>query len=337
MIVGVDPRRPATLEELIEPALAARLDRLDLLSRKILAGKLPGERRSKRRGRSVEFDDFRTYVPGDDPRHIDWNVYARLDRLFIKLFREDEDLSVQIAVDASPSMDAGVPGKLVFAHRLAMALAYVALVNQNRVEVTSFGGPRAPGGGDAAALATSPIRRLAPVRGRASMNRVAGFLLESLARRHEPGQPVPTIDESLRSIAMTRRARGVTIVISDFLEPGGCAAGLAYLAGPPNSYAPGHDAYAIQVLSPGELDPAREPGERLTGDLRLFAVENPAAGADVTTNPVVFARYRRAVGDFIDRFRRDCTSRGIAHFLVPSDSALDRLVLDTLRRGGMLR
>ena len=136
------------MDELLGPDLAARLDRLDVISRKIFAGKLPGERRSKRRGRSVEFDDYREYVPGDDLRHIDWNVYARLDRFFIKLFREEEDLAVHILLDASPSMDAGggerEPSKLVFAQRLAMAVAYVSEMLRARlsnVELSNcFGG-----------------------------------------------------------------------------------------------------------------------------------------------------------------------------------------------------
>ena len=107
MIVRTPDQKPKTLEDLIPPGLAATLDRLDLVSRKVFAGKLPGERRSKRRGRSVEFDDFRNYAPGDDLRHIDWNVYARLDRLFIKLFREEEDLALHVVVDVSASMQAG--------------------------------------------------------------------------------------------------------------------------------------------------------------------------------------------------------------------------------------
>ena len=90
---------PESIDELLGPELSRALDRLDVLSRKVFAGKLPGERRSKRRGRSVEFDDYRAYVPGDDLRHIDWNVFARFDRFVIKLFKEDEDLAVRVLLD----------------------------------------------------------------------------------------------------------------------------------------------------------------------------------------------------------------------------------------------
>ncbi|MFU8828481.1 MAG: DUF58 domain-containing protein, partial [Phycisphaerales bacterium] len=105
-IVGM-PSRPEKPEELLSPSLMRRLDRLDIRSRKVFPGKLQGERRSKKRGQSVEFDDFRQYVPGDDPRFIDWNVYARMDRLVLKLFLEEEDMALHIAIDASGSMRAG--------------------------------------------------------------------------------------------------------------------------------------------------------------------------------------------------------------------------------------
>src|SRR5476651_2776674 len=102
---------------LLSPEFMARLDQLDIMSRKLLAGKMKGERRSKRRGQSVEFADYRDYVVGDDLRFIDWNIYARLDRLFLKLFLEEEDLHFFALVDASASMNFGSPTKLQFAKR----------------------------------------------------------------------------------------------------------------------------------------------------------------------------------------------------------------------------
>src|SRR2546421_1754588 len=124
---------------LLDPAFMSRLDQLDLISRKLLAGKLKGERRSKRRGQSVEFADYRNYVVGDDLRFIDWNVYARLDRLFLKLFMEEEDLSLYVLVDVSKSCDFGIPNKALYLKRVAAALGYIALVNYNRVNVVAMG------------------------------------------------------------------------------------------------------------------------------------------------------------------------------------------------------
>src|SRR5947208_10613177 len=123
---------------LLDPAFMASVDQLDLMSRKLLAGKMKGERRSKRRGQSVEFADYRNYVVGDDLRFIDWNIYARLERLFLKLFLEEEDLSLYILVDVSKSCDFGDPNKGLYMKQVAAALGYVGLVNYNRVHVAAI-------------------------------------------------------------------------------------------------------------------------------------------------------------------------------------------------------
>jgi hypothetical protein len=330
MLVGLSGKSPSTLEELLGRDLAARLDRLDLLSRKMLAGKLPGERRSKRRGRSVEFDDFRDYIPGDDLRHLDWHVLARLDRLVIKLFREDEDLALHLLVDASPSMNAGQPGKMAFSHALAMALAYIGVVNQNRVSVATFGGLGAGPGG---------LRQLAPVRGRPGVRRIAEFLLESLRTSGEGGAtPAPdSMNRAMRSLAQTRAGKGIVVVLSDLLTPAGAPSG--YLPGL-NALAVGegggYDTSVVQVLSPGELDPRAERERGLVGDLRLTDVET-LRGAEVTLSTALIARYRARIDAYIEDARRACRARGIAHYLVTSDTRIDQLVIGALRRGGMLR
>src|SRR6476660_6739849 len=123
---------------LLDPTFMARLDQLALISRKLLAGKMKGERRSKRRGQSVEFADYRNYVIGDDLRFIDWNIYARLDRLFLKLCLEEEDLSLYVLLDVSKSCDYGNPHKALYLKRVAAALGYVGLVNYNRVHLTAM-------------------------------------------------------------------------------------------------------------------------------------------------------------------------------------------------------
>lgn len=344
MIASRDSERPATLEQLLEPGLAARLDRLDVLSRKILSGKLPGERRSKRRGRSVEFDDYRTYVPGDDPRHIDWNVLARLDRLFIKLFREEEDVAVHVVVDASASMDAGRPSKLVFAFRVAMALGYLGLVNQNRVIATVFGLPRTDGVDRAAPAEPSRdggqsrggIRQLMPLRGRPSVRRLSAFFLSCLEARARGGSAADAggeLNDDLFTIARRRSARGIVLVISDFIAPGGCTRGLSALGAAEMG---GVDTYCLQVLSPGELDPDKERAQGLAGDLRLTDAESSRV-TEVTLSRAVVSKYRAALGAYNDKLKSDCLSRGLAHFLVPSDTPVSTLVLDSLRRGGLLR
>jgi uncharacterized protein (DUF58 family) len=342
MLIGTDAARPASFEELIGPALAARIDRLDVFSRKLLAGKMPGERRSKRRGRSVEFDDFRPYTPGDDPRHLDWNIFARLDRLVVKLFREDEDLALHLVIDASPSMDSGSPSKRVFATKLAMALGYIALVNQNRLSVALFGGADAPTG----------VKQLAPLRGKTSVRTLGAFLLDSLkpgvvsADRPAPRSADPAqFEEMMRRVASSRPGRGIMLVLSDFLVawpegarstqttggPPGPARALNLIAGGDGG---AFDAYALQILSPAELDPSREAS--LRGDLRLTDVETSLA-AEVTLTPETLAEYRGVIDRHNRRLRDECLARGIAYFQARSDTPIEDLVLGSLRKGGLLR
>src|SRR5437868_11296308 len=123
---------------LLEPQFLARLEQLELVSRKTVPGRMKGERRSKRKGQSVEFADYRNYVIGDDLRFLDWNLFARLDRLFIRLFMEEEDLHFYILLDNSLSMDFGSPSKLRYAKQVAAALGFVGLMNMDRVVIEAF-------------------------------------------------------------------------------------------------------------------------------------------------------------------------------------------------------
>src|SRR5437764_13300026 len=149
-------------ELLLDPAFMARLDQLDVMSRKLLAGKMKGERRSKRRGQSVEFADYRNYVIGDDLRFIDWNIYARLDKLFLKLFLEEEDLSLYILCDVSKSCDFGNPNKAFYIKQVAAALGYVGLVNYNRVTI--------------AAMNNTVVADTGALRGRTKVNQMVDFV-----------------------------------------------------------------------------------------------------------------------------------------------------------------
>jgi len=314
---------PSTVEELMGPALMASLDRIDVFSRKVFAGKLPGERRSKRRGQSVEFDDYREYTPGDDLRHIDWNVFARFDRFVIKLFREDEDLSVRVVLDASPSMHAGEPSKLLAAHRLAMAVGYVGLANQNRVSVSVIG--------------RGPVRGLAPMRGKRNVQRLGDFLLESLhagvrAGAGDRAEPGPGFGAALTALAADRLAgKGMVFLLSDMLVREGWTRGLDAL-----SAVRGYDTACLQILSPDELDPALAVERGFVGDLRLTDAET-GRGAEVTVSPAMLRQYRTRLTGFLESVKRDCRGRGITHNLVPSDADLAQLITGPLRRQGLFR
>src|SRR5213076_3417189 len=128
----------AQSKPLLDSLFLAKLEQLELVSRKIFLGVMKGERRSKKKGQSVEFADYRNYVKGDDLRFLDWNLYARLDRLFLRLFMEEEDLHFYILLDNSLSMDFGSPSKLHYAKQLAAALGFIGLVNMDRVVIEAF-------------------------------------------------------------------------------------------------------------------------------------------------------------------------------------------------------
>src|SRR2546426_1264682 len=147
---------------LLDPQFLHRLEQLELVSRKIFLGLMKGERKSKRKGQSVEFADYRNYVIGDDLRHLDWNLYARLDKLFIRLFQEEEDLHFYVLIDNSLSMDFGTPTKLHYARQVAAALGFIGLVNMDRVVIEVFNDGIAQ---------TMPA-----MRGRRSLWRVLDFL-----------------------------------------------------------------------------------------------------------------------------------------------------------------
>lgn len=311
---------PTTMEALLPPALAARLDRLDLLSRKVFAGKMPGERRSKRRGQSVEFDDYREYTPGDDLRHIDWSVFARLDRFFVKLFREDEDLVVHIALDDSPSMhgggsgtgDGAVPSKALYARRLAMAIGYIGLVNQNRVVIERFG---------------SHPRKLTPMRGRRSIERLTAFLLEQPERDSGGARP-EAFGDAMARVARTKAGHGVLLVLSDFLFPEGVDQGLRYLGAAGTE---GFDVTCLQILSPGELDPAIEADAGLRGNIRLTDIETGRA-SEVTISPALIERYRKNLRAHIEGISESCRVRGMRHLVLETSTPVEQVVLDSLRR-----
>jgi uncharacterized protein (DUF58 family) len=291
-------------EELLDPDFIRKLDQLDIVSRKVFAGKMRGERRSKRRGQSVEFADYRNYVVGDDLRHIDWNIYGRLERLFLKLFLEEEDLRVYLVLDGSASMAAGDPPKLLLAKRIAAALAYVALANHDRVVLEAFAGR---GGAD-----------LGGVRGRRNMFKVIDYL-----HGLQPAD-AGSLQQACRSFALRHRAPGVAVVVSDFLDKHGYAQALRYLLGRRM------EVYVIHVLAVEEVEPD------LAGDLRLLDVEDGET-VELTISAPLLARYRQTVAAFREEIRRFCAGRGITYLFADNRTDFASLILQYLRRRGLLR
>jgi len=292
------------LTELLDPAFLARLEGLDWVSRRVLRGKLQGERRSKARGQGVEFADHRPYVAGDDLRFVDWNIYGRLNQLVLKLFLEEQDLTVHVAVDVSGSMATGDPAKERFAKRLAAALGYLSLVHNNRVTLSRFAG--------------GLLGQLGPMRGRGYLASMAEFLLAA------DGPGTSRFEAACRQLAAGRTGSGIMVVLSDFLFKEGFEAGLNRLV------SPHYDLYVIQVLSPQELSPT------LSGDLRLVDVEDDDA-TEVTISGALLKAYQRNLAAYCNQVKGLCLRHGAVYGLASSADSVESLVLNTLRRMRLLR
>jgi uncharacterized protein (DUF58 family) len=292
------------LTDLLDPKFMARLDGLDVASRKMLRGRLQGERRSKRRGQSVEFADHRPYVAGDDLRFVDWNIYGRLGQLFLKLYQEELDLTVHVAFDQSLSMGQPTPGKYRFVRQLTAALGYVSLVHNNRVTVSAF--------------ADRVTSQAANLRGRARVSALAELLLTV-----ESDGP-SLFDVACKQLVASTPSSGVMLVISDFLFKEGYESGLKRLIGR------GHDLYVIQTLAPEELNPS------LSGDLKLVDIEDGDL-SEVTVSSALIKHYKKNIAGYCNELKGFCARHGAAYILASTDQPVDKLVLNTLRRIHLLQ
>ena len=289
---------------LLDPKFLAQLEQLELVTRKIFAGRMKGERRSKRKGQSVEFADYRNYVVGDDLRFLDWNLYARLDRLFLRLFMEEEDLHFYVLIDNSLSMGFGTPTKLHYAKQVAAALGFIGLVNLDRVVVEAFN--------------DHLVQSLPAVRGRRSLWRLLDFL-----DKLEPAGP-SDLTRALRTFSLKASGKGIVVVLSDFMDKGGYAEALRYLV------ARQMDVYVIQILSQEEIEPD------LNGDLKLVDVEDDDA-AEVTVNGPLLRRYKENLAAYRAGLHDFCTRRGVSCLFTSNQVPFDRLVLTYLRQRGLVR
>ena len=301
---------------LLTPELLRRLEQFQLLAARRSKSSAKGERRSKARGQSVEFADYRNYVPGDDFRYLDWNLYGRLDKLFLKLYEEERELPVRVFLDASESMTFGTPPKFDFARQIAAAAGYVALCGFDRVTVHIF--PElnpAIQGVDPAVLSAELAARggLRAVRGRKSSIPFFQNLSQLTARG------AGDLNEGLRRGALASRQTGVALVLSDFLDPAGYETGLNALVGR------GFQVNVVQILAPEELNPPTY------GDLRL--VDSESGGMqEVTFGKYRLKAYQQTVQNFCQRLRECCQSRGMSFFSVSSDTSLEQLLLKQLRQ-----
>ncbi|MCA9928661.1 MAG: DUF58 domain-containing protein [Anaerolineales bacterium] len=285
-----------------------KLEQLALIADKVRVGVMKGDRRSSKRGTSIEFADYRNYTQGDDLRRLDWNVYARLERPFIKLLEEEEDLAVHVLVDASSSMnwpdDDDETNKWQYALRLAGALGHIGLATGDLVSVSLLNG--------------DGNQQWGPYRGQPNSLRLFEFL--------ENGRfgGITDLNISLKNYALRGRRPGLLFVITDLLSPNGYQDGLHALQ------ARGYEVGIIHLLSPDEVEPP------VSGDLKLIDVET-GSDAEITLDPTTLSLYRERLQAWQTEIGDYCSRRAIHYIPVTTDLPWEKLVMQTLRIQGILK
>lgn len=303
------PARKLAAEQanLFDDEFLRQLELLQVIARRLLRGRQRAERKTKKTGSGLEFADHREYSPGDDIRNVDWNVLARLNQTLVRLFEEDEDLPLRIVVDVSDSMLTKSGEKLIYAQKIAAALAYVGLAGLDRVGLTAMSG--------------KVHETLPAIRGKNRIFRVFEFL-----RNAKRGGPT-SIYTGCKRVAAESSLPGVTVVISDFYDLEGAFDGLNLLRFRK------HEVVAIQVLDPIEANP-EDTG--LRGDVSLVDIEGGVA-RDVTLSAPLLKAYAEAHERFCKALENKCRSRGMPFFRASITEPFDDLVLRIFRMGGVLR
>ncbi len=291
------PERPFDQEFL------GKLEHLHILSKQVFAGAFHAERTARQRGSGLEFADHRGYAPGDDFRHIDWRAYQRLGKLLLRLFEEEQGLPIYLFVDHSRSMGTGTPSKIQYARQVAAALCYIGLAHLDRVAILGYTdtlGPELPG-----------------QRGKGQIFRVFSFLNELEA---DGGTNAA---DALRVFRSRQPARGVAVVISDFLDATGAEAGLEALRHGR------HDVFAVHVTSDTDRHPA------IGGDVRLQDAETGEVRS-LSMTPGLLAAYARAFDAHAGAIARYCDRYRLGYLRTSTDEPFEDAILKVFRLGRFL-
>lgn len=296
-------------EKLFDEKTRRKLEQLMLVATRVRAGAMKGERRSTKRGTSIEFADYRDYTRGDDLRRLDWNIYARLERPFIKLLEDEEDLAVHLLIDTSASMGWPQDGdknlnKFLYAQRLTAGLAYISLATNDRLSLST--------------LSEGRPAQYGPVRGRgyglAMLNYVSGLQTSGLV----------DLNATLKSYALRGGRPGLCFIISDLMSPNGFQDGVNALLGK------GYEVGLIQVLSPDEIVPP------LGGDLRLVDVETGRA-QEVSVDGGMRDLYLKRFSEWRNGIQAECVRRGVHFVTIETSEAWEKVILNSLRRLGAVK
>lgn len=294
----------AASSTLLDESFLRKLEVLSLATRRPVHGQLKGVHRSRRVGAGMVFSDYRPYAAGDDIRNIDWGIYLRMDRLVLKLFEEEADLPIYMFVDASRSMDFGTPSKLDYARRIAAGLAYVALLNHDRVNLVAY--------------ADGIVQSLPTRRGKNQAPQAFNFL-ESISASGET-----SLNATLRKFFGSPRTRGLAVVISDFLDPEGIEAGFAVL----RRFR--HEVVVIHTIAPEERDP------QLPEEVVLVDAEDGTA-AELEITPGLLEAYRERFTQHVREIEAYCRKYGWAYLPASTSIGFEDLMLKMLRAEGWLR
>ena len=281
-----------------------QLEHLTMLTRRPVAGHLRGHHRSRRTGSGMIFTDYRPYSAGDDTRNLDWGTYLRLDRLILRLFEEEADLPVYIFVDVSRSMAFGTPSKFDFARKFAATLAYIGLINHDRVSLVAF--------------ADGVTEEMPARRGKTQVWRSMHFL----ERLQSSGGT--SLQMAFRTFFGARRTRGLVIVVSDFLDGEGYARGFQVIR------EQRHEVFAVHVTSPEEVDPD------LAGEVLLLDSERGQSTRALVT-PNLLKTYREAFLRHCVEIESFCRSHGWGYVRASTQAPFEELTLKALRDEGLLR
>jgi uncharacterized protein (DUF58 family) len=291
-------------DDLFDDEFQRKLEYLAMVSKRVFSGAMRAERRTKKTGSGVEFADHRDYAPGDDFRYLDWAAYQRFDRLLIRLYEEEEDLSIYFILDTSASMGFAGGAKLKQAKRLAAALAYVGLANLDRIAIVT---------------ATDEISgRMQSTRGKARIFRVFRFLSGVKADGHTD------LGAAVRTFVAQHKRRGLAVLLTDLYDPAGLERGINALR-----FAK-FEPFVMHIVDANDARPD------LKGDVRVYDCET-GDEREVTVTAKVLERYAAAHAEYLEEARRFCTSRQVSYFRADVDAPFDELILRVFRRGGFLR
>lgn len=296
-------------QSVLRSEVLRKLEQLQLVIQKRSRSNIRGERQSKARGHSVEFADHRNYSAGDDLRYLDWNLYGRLDRLFVKLYEEEREFPVNLFLDASESMNFGEPLKFEMAAAIAAAVGYVTVASYDRLRFCAL---------PAASVPPSAAGFFRSIRGRG----VGLRYLQNLQSIQPGGQG--GLVEWLESLLYQPGPRGLAVGISDCLDTRPVGEPLKRACGA------GFQVVLVQVLSPQEFDPP------FSGELKLVDCES-GAHQEITFGKYRLRAYRQMVQGFIDEIADSCRQAGARHVVIRSDSDLDEVLFKTLREKGVIK